>query len=142
MKKMTVLILLGIVVLGISAVAVANVGVKLRVNIPFAFYADKALMPAGEYIFDIGSAGFGAATSSAVLIHNESGDVVRWLLTVPGTAMSESDSHLHFNRYGSKYFLTKIEGAGYQANTKTTAAEKELRAQNQTPTDTRVAAGK
>jgi len=142
MKKIAVVMILGVMVLGLSVVATAAMGVRLRANIPFPFYAGPELMPAGDYIFDIQSVGTGAPTASSILIHNESGSVAKWVLTIPGVIDSGAENHLHFNHYGNRHFLARVEGVGHQANLRLTPAEKELRAQKVAGKDAMIAAAR
>ncbi len=137
MKKMTVLALLGIAVLGLTAVAIANTAARVRADVPFSFYIGKELIPAGEYIFEMRSLGLGASAGS-VLIHNDSGSIASVVLTTPGDVRDATMAHLHFNKYGSRYFLSKVEGAGYQANLAPTRAEKEMRVQTKSPAESTI----
>jgi len=116
-------------VLGFACIASADVAVRVRANIPFAFYAESKLMPAGNYMFDIGSIFHGNGSGSAVLIHNEAGDISAWLFTKPGQAMHATNVRLQFSQYGDECFLKSVEGLGYQADLQTSKAEKELIAQ-------------
>ncbi len=130
MRKIIVFTVLGVIVLGLTAAVAADTATKVRADVPFAFYAGKELIPAGSYIFELRSFGMGSSASS-VLIHNESGSIVTVLLTKPGDVPLGEDAHLHFNKYGVRHFLSKVEGAGYQANLTPSRAEKEMRAQAQ-----------
>ncbi len=140
MKRTTVLMLLGIVILGLTAAAMAETATRVRANVPFAFYAGKELIPAGEYVFEIRSFGFGPLASS-VLLHDQEGSVANIYLTKPGEVPAD-EAHLHFNKYGNSYFLSRVEGAGYQANLTVTRAEKEMRVQAGSPASTTVAASR
>lgn len=140
MKKITVLTIVGLMVLGLSAAAFANVASRLRVDVPFSFYVGKELLPAGQYIFETRSMSPWAASSSSVQIRNTSGDVMTWVHTQPGATAPQDDNHVHFNKYGNQYFLSKVEGFGYQATLNATRAEKELRAAVSKATAVKVAA--
>jgi len=140
MKKATVLVLLGIAVLGLTVAAIANTATRVRADVPFAFYFGKELMPAGAYIFEMRSFGSGSSASS-VVVYSQSGTLSSISLSRPGDPPPANDAHLHFNRYGSRYFLTRVEGSGYQANLNMTPAEKEMRAQAASVGQTTIVAG-
>jgi hypothetical protein len=129
MRKLTVLLTVGIAVLGLSIAASASNPTILRANIPFAFYADKELLPAGQYTFELRPICLGSATASAVAVRNQDGSLAAFLLTMPGTDYRANSDLLYFNRYGNKYFLSKVEALGFQANLKATKIEREIRAQ-------------
>ena len=129
MRKLTVLLMVGIAVLGLSIAASAVNPTILRAKIPFAFYADKELLPAGQYTFELRAIGVGSATASAVVVRNEDGSTAAFVLTMPGTDYRAYSDRLHFNRYGNKHFLSKVEAMGLQANLKATKMEREIRAQ-------------
>lgn len=118
----------GVIVLSLATVALADTALRLRANIPFAFHAGSKLMPAGEYTFEIGSASVTHQSGSAVLIHNKTGNISVWLLTMPGHGLLGTEGRLLFTRYGEEYFLNRVEGSGFQARLTTTKAEREMRA--------------
>jgi hypothetical protein len=128
MRKLTVLLMVVMAVLGLSIAASAANPTILRANIPFAFYAGKELLPAGQYTFELQAIGLGSATASAVAVRHQDGSLATFLFTMPGTGRFNNDL-LYFNRYGNKYFLSKVEAVGLQANVKATRIERELRAQ-------------
>ena len=138
MRKLTVLLIVGMAVLGLSVAASAQSATILRANIPFAFYADKVLLPAGQYVFEMRPIGHGSATASAVTVRSQDGSWATFLLTMPGTDPN-NDEQLHFNRYGNKYFLSKVEAVGLQANVRKNKIEREIRAQIKSQ-DTTIAA--
>jgi hypothetical protein len=126
MKRTVVRFTLGIALVGLSAVAWANSAARLRVTIPFSFYADGRVVPAGEYIFEIGAASPGAASATSVVIRNTDGTAVAVIFTMPGWDRNMADDHLHFNRYNNTYVLSRVEGLGFQANLTMSRIEKEL----------------
>ncbi len=140
MRKTTILMLLGIVILGMCVFASAEVGTRVRANVPFAFYADRDLMPAGEYVFVLGGVGFGSGTGTSVMLQNPDGTVAKVLLSNAGSTKTSS-AYVYFNRYGSRYFLSKVEGGGHQANVAPGPAEKEMRAQARSTKELIVASG-
>ncbi len=142
MKKTTVFLMLGIVMLGLGLVASASAAARLRVNVPFAFYADNQALPAGSYVFEIGYGASASVSASGVIIRSLDGTAASVLLTTPGSGIKMTDNHLHFNKYGEKYFLSKVEGLGYQVNLKANRIEKEMRAQAVPKQETTLIAGK
>ncbi len=137
MKKLTLTVFLGIALLGLASVALADSAAKVRADVPFAFYADKELIPAGSYIFEFSSFGSGP-TASTVLVRTPDGNVVTILLTKAGNDIPADMAHLHFNKYGKRHFLSKVEGAGYQANLTATKVEREMRAQAESARETAI----
>lgn len=110
--------------------APARSAVALLVNVPFDFYVGKELLPAGDYRFEMGAMTPFTAKSSSLLVRRQDGSAVTGIFTIPGSgSLSINTDRLHFNRYGDKYFLARIECLEYQADLGKTAIEKELRAQ-------------
>jgi len=141
MKRMSVWLMAGMLLIGLCAVASAHTAARVHVNVPFAFYANGELLPAGEYMFEIGAFNTSEASGSSVLVRNDAGTKAAWLFTSPGNASINANGRLVFNRYGDTYFLAKVEGNGYQANLKTTKAEREMRAQGKQARGTTLVAG-
>jgi hypothetical protein len=128
MKKIAAFSLLGVLVLGLSAAFPGGNVVRVRADVPFAFYVDKEILPAGSYVFEIGASSQAAATGTSVVIRSVSSDTSSVLFTVPLSEKAALDC-LRFNKYGDKYFLARIEGLGYVAEVRSTRMERELRAQ-------------
>jgi hypothetical protein len=100
------------------------------VNVPFDFYVGKELLPAGDYRFEMGAMTPFTAKSSSLLVRRQDGSSVTGIFTIPGSgSLSIDTDRLHFNRYGNKYFLARIECLEFQADLRKTSIEKELRAQ-------------
>jgi len=129
MKK-TMMVVIAIVALFFTvAVASANTAARIRLNIPFAFYVDRDLLPAGEYIFEVCAMSPYASTSSALFIRSLDNTAAKWAHTIPGWNSRNLDQGLaYFSRYADKYFLSKVEYADHQVNLKKSKAEKELSA--------------
>lgn len=109
MKKrsfvMTSLLLLALM----AAAQVARAQDNMVVNIPFAFVAGKATLPAGEYLVQNPESG-----PAVILIHRTIPDACAVFVTMPTSARDPlSASKLVFNRYGDRYFLSQIWKAGY-----------------------------
>jgi hypothetical protein len=126
MLSVTMSLALLVLTVGASASSV----MRLRVSIPFDFYVGSEQLSAGQYIFAIGSLVAHNASATSVTVFKQDGTIIALIPTMPGWEASMSDDHLHFNRYGDKYFLSKVESAGYQANLSITRTEKEARAEN------------
>ncbi len=136
--KRTILVAASIIVLLVFAlVTQAGTGTRIRANIPFDFYAGERQLPAGYYIFEMRALGFGSSSSSAVAIYQPDGNFASLTPSMPtGYNARSNDGHLYFKRYGSVYFLSKIEGPQAGATMRATKAEKEYRAQTRIPRET------
>ncbi len=129
MKRISVLFMAGMILAGLCAFAQAGTAVEIRASVPFPFYANGELVPAGTYVFALGAVNPYEASGSSVMIRNDSGTVAARLLTFPGNSALHSDARLTFNRYENTYFLSSVEGHGSVANLRTTKAEREMRVQ-------------
>ncbi len=99
-------------VLALSIMAAAQVALaqdSMVVNIPFAFVAGNAALPAGEYLVQSPERG-----SAVILVNRMIPDASVALVTMPTSARDpQSASKLVFTRYGDRYFLSKIWKEGY-----------------------------
>ena len=124
MKK-TLVLMSFVAALTIMAVfASAASGVVMRGDVPFDFYVENQLLPAGEYDFAMGV--IGGETASSVAVRTKDGSVVAFLATKSDSEAKAKEGQLRFNHYNGKYFLSSVECPGYKANLKTTDHEKEL----------------
>lgn len=124
MKK-TLLLVSVVTVLTIIAVsAFAGSAVVMRGEIPFDFYVENQLLPAGEYDFAMGVVG--EETASNVTVRTKDGTVVAFLTTRSDSEAKATEGQLKFNHYSGKYFLSSVECPGYRANLKATTHEKEM----------------
>ncbi|MGC2529299.1 MAG: hypothetical protein WA639_16235 [Candidatus Acidiferrum sp.] len=108
MKKRT-LILAAVVALTVMASARAvQAQEAFVVNIPFDFVAGNQLLPAGEYSVKI------SGTQHTLLLIDRKYSLASPFLNTNAVDASEiqSQSKLVFNRYGHRYFLSLIWGAG------------------------------
>jgi hypothetical protein len=128
MKKNIVLLGFVAVMFVVAGVAFAGMGVQLRMDIPFAFYVEDQLLPAGEYRFDMGTVGIGN-TASSVVVRAKDGTGIRLLSTMGDTNENQSLDRLHFNQYGDKFFLSSVAIRSYKANVRSARLERELRTQ-------------
>ena len=142
MKKSIILMMLMGVLLIPALGASPSSAVRLRANVPFAFYVDNTLLPSGEYWFEMRALTLSAASSSAVFVRNQEGTVAAWVRSMPGAGTGRlNPDQVHFNRYGSKYFLSRVESSEFQANLIASPAEREYRVATKAQ-DTVLRAGK
>ena len=123
--KQTLLIMNLVAGLTIMAVfASAASGVVMRGDVPFDFYVENQLLPAGEYDFAMGV--IGGETASSVAVRTRDGSVVAFLTTKSDSVAKAANGQLVFNHYNGKYFLSSVECPGYKANLRKTEHEKEM----------------
>ena len=94
---------------------------KLRGTIPFAFRAGDTQMPAGEYTI--------RHSAGVLTLHKEGGGPSVVILTNAALRINPpAESHLSFNRYGERYFLSSVwsQAAGAGLEIQKSRAEKEL----------------
>ena len=113
------IVLLSLVVVMVSAFAFAGIQIQLRANIPFPFYVEDQLLPAGEYNFEMGN--------RAIVIRTKDGVGVKLLATMGGANQNKIGDFLRFNQYGDKYFLSGVATGRYKANVKSAKLEQEVR---------------
>jgi hypothetical protein len=108
MKRQSIL-LAGLLALSSMAVTqVARAQESMIVNIPFAFTAGDATLPAGEYRVQKLE-----RNSAVLLIHCWDARVAIFVVTNPAQAKElQSQSKLVFNRYDNRYFLSQVWTAG------------------------------
>jgi hypothetical protein len=108
MKKRT-FVMTGLLLLSLMVAAqVVQAQETLIVNIPFAFVAGQATLPAGEYRVERLEKG-----SAVVLIHRVQPGASVMVMSIAAQANApQSDSKLVFNRYGNRYFLSQYWTAG------------------------------
>ena len=127
MKK-TLLLVSFVAGLTIMAVfASAGSGIVMLGDVPFDFYVENQLLPAGEYHFAMGVVG--GETASNVAVRTKDGMVVAFLTTKSESEAKAMSGQLSFNHYSGKYFLSSVECPGYKAKLRTTTHEKELMSQ-------------
>lgn len=129
MKRNLVLLSLAAILAVTAGLAYAGAGTAMRITVPFDFYLEDQLLPAGDYRIEMGS-GF-VPTASRVTIRAVDGTGIRILLTLSETGSGDDSSYLKFNRYGERYFLSSVSIGDHKAKVKMYTLEKELRSQNQ-----------
>jgi hypothetical protein len=124
MKKrlfvMTSLLVLSI----LAASRVARAQENMLVDVPFAFVAGQAALPAGEYRINLA-----ASRSALLLIPVDNPGASAFVVTMPTQANGpSSDSKLVFHRYGNRYFLSECWSAGSSSGRqlRKSAREKEI----------------
>jgi hypothetical protein len=121
MKKrlfvMTSLLVLSI----LAASRVARAQENMVVNVPFAFVAGQAALPAGEYRINIS---FGSPSLLLTPVDNPGASAI--VVTMPTQANEpSSDSKLVFHRYGNRYFLSECWRAGSSSGRQLRKSERE-----------------
>ena len=123
--KNRILLITGVLVLcSMAAAQVAQAQQTMLVNIPFAFVAGKATLPAGEYYVQ------SMPDNSAVtLIRRGDASAAAMVITIATQANKQhSDSKVVFNQYGNRYFLSQFwtEGSARGRALPQSDREKEL----------------
>jgi hypothetical protein len=127
MKRNLVLLSLVAALAIIVTSAFAGTGASMRIKVPFAFYVNDQLLPAGEYRFEMGAGS--AAARSLVTVRDRNGMGVQ-ILTTPGRYESNPKlGALQFNQYGDTYFLSAVSIQGQKANIQMNKFEREIRTQ-------------
>src|SRR5882762_1863658 len=108
MKKQSFL-MAGVLMLSIlAATQVARAQDAMVVDIPFAFTAGNATLPAGEYRVQKLD-----RNSAVLLIHCWDAKASALVITNAAQAKeTQTESKLVFNRYGNRYFLSQVWNAG------------------------------
>ena len=121
--------LLGLLLVG--AVGSAQAQQSFKVNIPFAFTADKATLPAGEYVVQRPAIG----GPRVLLLQRIDGSAAAIVTAMSVQANDwQSQTCLVFQRYGDHYFLSQMWTEGNKSGLQLykSQREKEL-ARNETP---------
>ena len=131
------LVVLGLFLLALNTVLLAqDLSSKVRVNIPFAFYAGEKMLPAGNYTFSLNR------ETSNIAIRSEDSDAGVFLFGSPNFTSSNALATLTFHSNSNgRYLLEKFEGPdfGYSfPEHKTGAKASGAVAKIQTSPDTRV----
>src|SRR6266566_141435 len=108
MKKRLFVIAALLMFASIPATQVARADEPMLVNIPFAFVAGNATLPAGEYRVEKLN-----GNSAVVLIRCSDANAAAVVLSNAAQANErQSGSKLVFNRYDNRYFLSQVWRAG------------------------------
>lgn len=91
----------------------------IRANVPFSFEVAGITLPAGEYrIPDPGN--------SAVKVQNAEGKPAAFAIGIPQRGNSQRNIELVFNKYGDRYFLSRISHSHMVYQLTKSKAEREL----------------
>src|SRR6266851_3849598 len=108
MKKQSFLLAGLLVLSSMAATQVARAQEAMVADIPFAFTAGNATLPAGEYRVQKLE-----GNSAVVLIRCSDASASAMVITNAAQANErQSGSKLVFNRYGNRYFLSQVWTAG------------------------------
>lgn len=108
MRKQSLLMAGFLVLSSMAATQVARAQQPLVVNIPFAFVAGNATLPAGEYRIQKWD-----GNSPVLLIQCSDPAESAMVITNAAEAKElQSESKLVFKRYGKRYFLSQVWTAG------------------------------
>jgi len=108
MKKQSFLMAGVLVLSSLAATQVARAQEAMVVDIPFAFTAGNATLPAGEYRVQKMD-----RNSAVLLIHCWDTRASALVITNAAQAKElQAESKLVFNRYGNRYFLSQVWTAG------------------------------
>lgn len=102
---------------GVTLALVASVGMAfpavaagVRVNVPFAFEAGKANLPAGNYVIERSTFGGGISVWNA-----DMNDTILLTTTPAGNVNAPQAPALIFEKLGDSYRLAEVRMAGSQA---------------------------
>ncbi len=108
MKKQSFLMAGVLVLSSLAATQVARAQEAMVVDIPFAFTAGNATLPAGEYRVQKMD-----RNSAVLLIHCWDTRASALVITNAAQAKElQAESKLVFNRYGNRYFLSQVWTSG------------------------------
>src|SRR3979490_10514 len=108
MKKQSFLMAGLLVLTSMAATQVALAQDTMGVDIPLAFVAGNATLPAGEYRVQKLD-----GNSAVLLIHCWDAKASALVITHAAEAKeTQTESKLVFNRYGNRYFLSQVWNAG------------------------------
>lgn len=114
-----------------SAVLAQSISEGVQANVPFAFVAGDQTIPAGKCLVRVEGLSKGALS-----IVNTEAKASSYVVPSPTESLAPAEKTvLVFHKYGSTYFLSRIQRSGstegYQL--RETKVEKELRAKNASP---------
>lgn len=118
MKKTLMFLSVAVILSVMATMATAGSAVVLRGEVPFDFYVGDKMLPAGEYVFEMGR--IGESTTNNVTVRNKDGKVAAFVTTRPGMVKKLISGQLSFSSYEGKFFLASVECPGYKADLKIT----------------------
>ena len=118
MKKTLAFLSFVVILATMATLATAGSAVVLRGEIPFDFYVENQMLPAGEYHFEMGRVT--EATTSSITVRSKDGKVVVFVTTRPGVSNGNTSNQITFNSSSGNYVLASVECPGYKADLKKT----------------------
>jgi hypothetical protein len=123
MKRLLLAVFVGILIVGSVAVASAAAP-SVRANIPFAFHAGDALLPAGEYTITVGGH---PTLGYTIVIEARDGRETYFVPFTPGeSTYKDSNYRLTFTKYGDAYFMSKVQVGVTEVTTSKSLAERKM----------------
>ena len=123
MKSAKSRVLLGVAAIGVmvlSNIPAHAQSLKIRVQIPFAFYAAQKELPAGTYIVE--------RRGDAIRISDRNGHAAAVLANAVTNKGANLGNRVVFNRYGDTLFLSEVRWNDYSSARRliTSSAERKL----------------
>jgi hypothetical protein len=116
MKKS--IVLLTLVVFMASGFAFAA-GKQINANIPFAFYVEDRLLPAGEYNFEI--------KDRLLTIRTKDGAGIGLFVMTGSAIQNGMEDSLQFKKYGNQFFLSSLATGSYRSVAKMAKTERGIK---------------
>lgn len=122
-KKHTATLLL-LMFVGLAGLAHAQIDTSIKAQIPFAFVANGKTMPSGECAIQI-------MVNGRTVLSISSGNQHLFAFPIADESSNRSNNAtLVFHRYGDRYFLAAIKGAGIGYKLPASQLERRQRAGN------------
>ncbi|HEU0254163.1 MAG TPA: hypothetical protein VFR12_14105 [Pyrinomonadaceae bacterium] len=146
MKKLSYIPIAIVILAGVLSVnthAQTSSSQRVFANIPFAFNVGNVTLPAGRYTITV----LNPSSDRRVLqIRSANGRSSAMIMTTGITANASDDAKLVFDRYGDRYFFSKVQMAGDTTSfaavkSSTEKAERRVVARTQKKTVVEVTAG-
>ncbi len=102
--------------------AASAYGQRRTADIPFEFQVGEVVLPAGHY--DVGRV---YASSPNLLSLRSNTDRVYFITNSIAIGQGQPGVQLAFNKYGNRYFLSKVISAGYGNQLVQSKSEREIR---------------
>jgi hypothetical protein len=123
MKRILVIALAAMTIFGCMALARP---IAVRVNIPFAFHAGDAILPAGEYELKPFY-----QSDLLLLVRRLDGPDGAFMPARQAETLKGTPAYsISFNRYGDEYFMASMDNGDFKVNMPKTKAERKLAGDN------------
>jgi hypothetical protein len=106
----------------------ANAGTRRAawIDVPFAFQAGDALLPAGEYLFEFPGGG-NSASGSLLRIGTKDGSICKHMLSrVIEGSTDDNNWQVSFAKYGDTYFVAKVRSGDIGGEVSKSRTERNL----------------